>query len=198
MTWRRRRSKKTLPQAVEDAKYLYKMVELWTCDEHRIGLIPRLKRIWAPKGQRPIVTVQTKYEWLYLFAFVRPQTGETIWYILPECTTAAFQVVLDNFAKARAASEDTHILLVHDQAPWHMTQKLVLPTGLESVPLPPYSPELQPAERLWELSDETIVNHSFLDLDSLQRTLSKQCVALIQQPHRIKALTLFHWWPIIL
>jgi transposase len=190
-------SKKTLPEAVNDAKYLYKTVELWTCDEHRIGLIPRLRRIWAPKGQRPIVKVQTQYEWLYLYAFVRPQTGDTIWYILPEVSTVAFQAVLDNFANARAASETPHILLVLDQAPWHMSKDLRLPIGLEFLPTPPYSPELQPAEHLWELSDEPLVNRSFDTLDQLQDILSKQCVSLIQQPERIKALTLFHWWPII-
>jgi hypothetical protein len=190
-------SKKTLPEAVHDAKCLYKTVELWTWDEHRVGLIPRLRRIWAPKGQRPIVKVQTQYEWLYLYAFVRPQTGETVWYILPEVSTVAFQALLDNFAKARAVSEEAHLLLVLDQAPWHISKELVLPTGLETLPLPPYSPELQPAEHLWELSDEPIVNRSFDTLDQLQNTLSQQWVALIQQSQRIKAHTLFHWWPII-
>jgi DDE superfamily endonuclease len=190
-------SKKTLPEAVREAKYLYKNVELWTCDEHRIGLIPRLKRIWAPRGQRPIVKVQTKYEWLYLYAFVRPQTGETVWYILPEVSTVAFQAVLDNFARSRSASEDTHLLLVLDQAPWHMSKELVLPTGLETLPLPPYSPELQPAEHLWELSDEPLVNRSFAELDQLQTTLSDQCVRLMAQPQRIQDITLFHWWPIV-
>jgi transposase len=197
MRWSKTSSKKTLPEAVNDAKYLYKTVELWTCDEHRVGLIPRLKRIWAPQGQRPIVKVQTHYEWLYLYAFVRPQTGESVWYILPEVSTVAFQAVLDNFAKARSASQDTHLLLVLDQAPWHMSKELVLPSGLETLPLPPYSPELQPAEHLWELSDEPLVNRSFDHLDQLQDILSKQCVSLIQQHERIKALTLFHWWPII-
>ena len=182
---------------MSDAQYLYKTVELWSCDEHRIGLIPRLKRIWAPKGNRPLVKVQTQYEWLYLFAFVRPQTGETIWYILPECTTEAFQIVLDNFAKDRSTSEDKHLLLVLDQAPWHTSKDLNLPTGLETLLLPPYSPELQPAEHLWHLSDETIVNRSFHTLDQLQNSLDQQCVRLTHQPQRIKDLCLFHWWPVI-
>jgi hypothetical protein len=153
--------------------------------------------MWAPKGQRPIVKVQTQYEWLYLFAFVRPQTGETIWYILPECNTQAFQVVLDSFAKDRKSSEDPHVLLVLDQAPWHMSKQLELPSGLETLPLPPYSPELQPAEHLWHRSDETIVNRSFQTLDQLQASLSEQCVRLIHQPQLIKDLCLFHWWPLV-
>jgi DDE superfamily endonuclease len=134
MRWRNQPSKKTLPEAVCEAQYLYPEVELWTCDEHRIGLLPRLKRVWAPQGQRPIVKVQTRYAWLYLYAFVRPQTGETVCYILPELSTVAFQIVLDNFATARAASEAKHLLLVLDQAPGHTSKDLTLPQGLGAHP----------------------------------------------------------------
>jgi transposase len=197
MRWRKTSSKKTLPEVVKEAQYLYPEVELWTCDEHRIGLIPCLRRVWAPKGQRPIVKVQTRYEWLYLYAFVRPQTGETVWYILPELSTIAFQIVLDNFAKARAASDTKHLLLVLDQAPWHTSKALTLPHGLERILQPSYSPELQPAEHLWQLSDEPLVNRSFTSLDDLQTALSQQCVELINDLTRVKAHTLFHWWPII-
>jgi transposase len=104
---------------------------------------------------------------------------------------------LDNFAKDRGTSEDKPILLVFDQAPWHMSKDLNLPTGLETSPLPPYSPELQPAEHLCNLSDETLVNRSFHTLDQLQDSLAEPCVRLIHQPERIKDLTLFHWWPVI-
>jgi DDE superfamily endonuclease len=142
--------------------------------------------------------VQSKYEWLYLYAFVQPQTGKTIWYILPELTTVAFQIVLDNFAKAVAASSHKRILLMLDQAPWHTAKALEFPQGMELVLQPAYSPELQPAERLWLLSDETLYNQFFPSLDHLQDTLAKQCVLLMAQPERVKAHTLFHWWPIIL
>ena len=142
--------------------------------------------------------MQSKYEWLYLYAFVQPQTGKTIWYILPELTTVAFQIVLDNFAKAVAASSHKRILLMLDQAPWHTAKALEFPQGMELVLQPAYSPELQPAERLWLLSDETLYNQFFPRLDPLQDTLAKQCVLLMTQPQRVKAHTLFHWWPIIL
>jgi transposase len=144
------------------------------------------------------VKVQHKYEWLYLYAFVQPQTGKTIWYILPELNTVAFQIVLANFASAVSASADKRILLMLDQAPWHTAKALELPEGLERVLQPAYSPELQPAERLWRLSDETLVNKPFLSLDQLQNALSEQCALLIDQPQRVKAHTLYHWWPLVL
>ena len=136
-----RNPSKKLPEIVKEAQSLYPEVELWACDEHRIGLIPSLRRIWAPKGERPVVTIHPRYEWLYLYAFVQPQTGKTIWAILPEVNTQVFQLVLEHFAKTVAASDNKHILLVLDQAPWH-TALRTLPQGLEFLFQPSYSPEL--------------------------------------------------------
>jgi hypothetical protein len=187
-------SKKTLPEAVELAKMLYDEVELWTMDEHRIGLKPILRRVWAPIGQRPVISTYPRYEWLYLYAFIQPETGQSIWYILPELSTKAFQAVLDNFACAVNVSKN-HILLVLDNAAWHTSSKLVLPDSIQTVFQPAYSPELQPAEHLWQLSDELIANRSPKDLDDLQQRLVTQCERLIQDPERVKSHTLFHWWP---
>ena len=57
---------------------------MWAFDEHRLGLKPVLRRQWAPKGQRPIAVGRHRYEWLYLYGFVHPGTGEVVWFI---CTT---------------------------------------------------------------------------------------------------------------
>ena len=163
-------------------------------DEHRIGLKPVLRSIWAPTGQRPTIMTYPRYEWLYLYAFVQPQTGRTIWYILPEMNLRAFQIVLNNFASSLEA-QNKHILLVMDKASWHTSPKLVLPQNVEAVLQPSYSPQLQPAEHLWLLSDELIANRCPDDLDDLEERLSSQCVRLMQDPERVKAHTLFHWWP---
>jgi hypothetical protein len=55
-------------------------IDLWFFDEHRVGLKPILRKVWSPIGQRPIATVSHRYEWLYVYGFVKPQTGETLWY----------------------------------------------------------------------------------------------------------------------
>lgn len=164
-------------------------------DEHRIGLKPSLRRVWAPTGQRPVISTYPRYEWLYLYAFVQPETGQSIWYILPEMNTRAFQAVLESFARAVKASLRKRILLVLDNASSHTSSKLAVPEGIETVFQPSYSPELQPAEHLWQLSDELIANRLPKDLDDLEQRLTLQCVRLIQDPERVKAHTLFHWWP---
>jgi transposase len=71
---------------------------------------------------------------------------------------------------------------------------VVLPAGLDLVFLPAYSPELAPAERLWRLVDELVVNRTFASLDELEAVLVPRCQTLAQQRRRIRSLTPYHWW----
>lgn len=168
---------------------------MWCEDEHRIGLKPIVRRVWCKKGQRPIITVQHRYEWTYLYGFVCPSSGETFWLLLPRVSTELWNVVLAEFAEAVGAGANKRIVLVIDQAGWHSSDDVVVPEGLHLVFLPPYSPELQPAERLWSLSDEALVNTHFTNLDALIEAQAERCRSLAEQPEVIRDRTLFHWWP---
>lgn len=88
----------------------------------------------------------------------------------------------------------SHILLVVDRAGWHISPKVKIPPELHLIFLPSYSPELQPAERLWTLVDEPIANHSFETLDDLENVLFHRCQSLLRQQDLIQGLTDFHWW----
>lgn len=105
------------------------------------------------------------------------------------------QEVLKNFAAAVGAREDKHIVLVLDGAGWHTSQKLTVPDGMSLIFLPPYSPELQPAERLWSLVDAPLINRTFETLQAVWDVLEQRCAALLKETERIRGLTCFHWWP---
>jgi hypothetical protein len=92
-------------------------VELWSEDEHRLGLKPIIRKVWSPIGQRPMVEVHQRYEWTYLYAFARPKTGEVHWLILPTVSAEAFSMALENFAREVGAGKRKRILLVLDRAP---------------------------------------------------------------------------------
>ncbi len=173
----------------------YSEIELWAFDEHRLGLKPILKKIWVKKGERFIAVVDHRYEWLYLYAFVCPQTGETYWCIMPRVNIDVYEIALEEFAKTVKVSKDKGIVLVLDQAGWHSKKRL--PTGIELEFLPSYSPELQPAERLWELTDEPLANKYFETIDDLEATLKKSCEHLLKERDLITSHTLFHWWPLV-
>jgi transposase len=170
-------------------------VTLWAEDEHRLGLLPLVRRVWAPKGQRPTAHVRRRYEWLYVYGFVRPSTGASWWCLLPTVTTQAFALALATFARDEGIDATHRAVVLLDQAGWHVAHDLRLPTGIDLVWLPPYSPELQPAERLWRLVDEPIANYVFPDLDALETVLVKRCRTLEADPERLTAHTRFPWWP---
>ncbi len=97
---------------------------------------------------------------------------------------------------ATGAGKEKIIVIVLDQARWHTSQAVEVPDGIVLETLPPYSPELQPAERLWSLADEPLVNRCFESLDELEDILSDRCCTLSHtMQDDIQALTNFHWWP---
>jgi transposase len=170
-------------------------VTIWAEDEHRLGLLPIRRRVWAPKGQRPLASVERHYEWLYVYGFVRPSTGGSWWCLLPTVNTPAFALALATFARDEGINATHRAVLVVDRAGWHLAHDLRLPDGIDLVFLPAASPELQPAERLWSLVDEPVVNRAFPDLNALETVLVNRCRTLEAEPQRLKAHTHFHWWP---
>lgn len=179
----------------EQRAYPEAKVELWSSDEHRIGLQPILRVVWAPRGQRPLVSVQPRYEWLYVVAFLHPQTGETSCWLVPAINAGIFSALLHAFAEEQGVGEKKRILLVVDQAGWHGAEAVDVPEGLTLVFLPPYSPELQPTEHLWEILDEPLVNRCFEALGDMEAVLEVRCRWLGEQEAQVRSLTLFHWWP---
>lgn len=164
-------------------------------DEHRVGLIPILRVMWAKRGQRPRVEARPRYEWLWLAGFVHPESGRTSWWIVPTLNAQVMSAILAAFAEEQEVGRTKRILLVLDRAGWHTGSEVKCPDGIEFVPLPPYSPELQPAEHLWELCDEPLVNGSVTSLAELETTLGGRCRELCEQMERIRSTTCFHWWP---
>lgn len=165
-------------------------------DEHRIGLKPIRRRIWAPRGQPLTCPVHPRYEWLYIYAFVCPETGESRFWLMPTLNKAAYQAVMAAFAQSVDAGPNHQVLVVEDGGGFHVPAVQGHPPGIDIIKLPPYSPELQPAERLWALTDAPIANRCFTSLDALIDVLSQQCAWLETQADLLTRHTLFHWWPL--
>jgi len=170
-------------------------VELWCTDEQRLGLKPIVRKAWSPIGQRPPVKVHQRYRWTYLYAFAHPNSGEIHWLILPTVNAEVFSVALENFAREVGAGTSRRILLVLDRAGWHTAKKLRVPEGIHLEFLPSHSPELQPSERLWPLSNEGVANRQFEEIEEMEETLANRCVALGEQPDLIRSYLRYHWWP---
>jgi DDE superfamily endonuclease len=93
-----------------------------------------VRRIWAPRGCRPVAEGHHRYRWLYLYGFVRPATGAVVWFIADAVNTAAFSAILAAFAREVGAGK--HVILVLDQAGWHVSGALEVPESVELMFLP--------------------------------------------------------------
>lgn len=181
--------------AEEAARHPDTVIETFATDEHRIGLKPILRRVWAPRGERPVAPCHHRFEWLYVTAFVSPATGESFWYLSTGVDKELFEDTLALFAREAGAGRDRIIILVLDGAGWHTAPGLAVPEGIRLVYLPPYTPELQPAETLWVHVDEPIVNRHFKTLDDLDAAVAAQCIALNRDRNLVRGQAGFHWWP---
>lgn len=171
-------------------------VELWAMDEHRIGLKPILHKVWCFDGQRPLAPVQHRYEWRYLVGFVHPASGRTVFHLASTVSIPLFEVELAAFAREAGAGPYKQIVLVLDRAGWHTSVHLRVPEHVHLLFLPAYSPELQPAEHLWALTNTALTNRHFASMDALEDAQAARCVALQSRLDLIRSTTLFHWWPL--
>ncbi|HEX8432527.1 MAG TPA: IS630 family transposase [Longimicrobium sp.] len=122
-------------------------VRLFVQDESRLGLHEDVRRRLTARGTKPVQSMLPRYEYFWLYAAVEPATGESLVLEMPALDAHCFQAFLDEFA---ATYPETLNVLVLDGAGAHTAGKLKVPENVLPVFLPPYSPELNPVERLWQ------------------------------------------------
>jgi hypothetical protein len=126
---------------------------------------------------------------------VAPATGECHCYVGNGVSKPLFERLLALFAQEAGAGKERTIILLLDGAGWHTEPGLAVPEGVRLVYRPPDTPELQPAEYLWRLVNEPIVNRHFDRLAEIQDCIEQRCRDLEAQPDILRDNTLFRWWP---
>lgn len=122
-------------------------------------------RIWAPKGTRPRAIKQQQFEYAYIYGAVCPAQQQAIGLVLPSANSAGMAAHLE--AIAREIPEGRHGIIVIDGAPWH-SHKLEIPKNMTLLKLPPYSPELNPIEQVWQhLKQKRLSNRCFTGYDDI-------------------------------
>ena len=160
-------------------------------DEGRFGLLGTPRRCWAPRGSRPVVGARLERKYLYAFSAVSPHDGVLDSLVLPWVSAQTMSLFLAEVAQRHAQQ---FIVMVMDQAGWHLAGELQVPQNMRLLFLPPYSPELNPAEHLWEsLREDCFANHVFADLDAVERALTQGLADLEADPARTRSMTGFRW-----
>lgn len=148
-------------------------------DEGRFGLKPQVGRRWTRRGVRAKTIVQPGYTNFYVYSCVSPLTGQHFALFLPSVNTEAMNLFLQELA---LAFPDQKILIIMDQAGWHRAKDLEVPNSIRIEFLPPYSPELNPVERLWQWLRRHACRNRFFGsqeeiMDSIQSVLSQLTTA---------------------
>ena len=145
-------------------------VRLFCQDESRFGILPVVQRRITACGVKPVATVDYQYNWFYLYGAVEPLTGDGLFLELPRLTTECFQIFIDEFAQTFA---DTLNIMVLDNGRFHHAKSLVIPDNVVLIFLPPYSPELNPIERLWQDIKQKLFAHTYQTLEQMQQQLTQ-------------------------
>ena len=160
-------------------------------DEGRFGLLGDPRRCWAPKGIRPIVGARLIRQYTYAFAAVCPHDEVMDSLVLPFVNAETMSLFLDLIA---ARHPDEFIVMVMDQAGWHIAEALEIPANMRILFLPPYSPELNPAEHLWSaLRKRWFANTVFKDMRAVENALCDGLRTLEFDPEGTQRLTGFDW-----
>ena len=160
-------------------------------DEGRFGRICNPRRCWAPDGFRPSVPAQLIREFTYVFAAVSPHDGVMDSLILPEVNTQVMSIFLEEVSSGHPSD---FIIMFMDRAGWHRSHNLTVPENTVLQWLPPYSPECNPVEHIWEnIRENWFSNTVFNSLDAVENTLVDSLVALENNTQKDFALTGFDW-----
>lgn len=167
-------------------------VEVWFQDEARVGQRGTVTRMWAPKGSRPRVIRQQQFEAAYVFGAVCPAEGKAAALVMPKANSESMQHHLDLIAAT--VTPGKHAVVIVDRAAWHVTGKLLIPANLSILPLPPYSPELNPVEQIWQqLRQSDWANRCFKNYDDIVDVCCQAWNTFASQPDTIRNLCSRKW-----
>ncbi len=139
---------------------------------------------------RPEGVIDHRYASAWLYAAVRPGTDEAFALVMTEVGAAAMQAFLDRFAATLPGG--VHAAMLLDGAGWHVAGDIVAPENVSLIFLPPYSPQLNPPERLWLYLRERFLSlRQFRDLDDIIDACCNAWNRMVEEPGRIASLTDF-------
>ena len=169
-----------------------KPVRVWVADEHRYGLIPVVRRCWSLRGVRPVAPYQTKYEWGYLYSALEVDGDHAAEFLcLPGVSLEMSQLFLEHLAARDPQAE--HVV-IWDQAGFHPRPNAPdLPKGIRLLPLPPYSPELNPVEIIGDLIKDQIANTLWDTLESLEEAIGQELRPIYESAERVRRLVSHPW-----
>ena len=160
-------------------------------DEARFGRMARPRRCWAPKPCRPVMLNGYEREFVYAYGAVSPREGGLDWKICSQMNTQRMNEFLEQVSRKHIGD---FIVMIVDGASSHRGKDLIIPENIRLLPLPAYSPELNPQEHLWdEIREKEFPNRVFDSLDGVKKQLKSGLVRLARDCARVRSITAWPW-----
>ena len=162
-------------------------VKVWIADESRYGLLPNLRRVWTLKGKRPLKKWQSRFEWSYCYGALDVVEGKTVFLQTPTVSLDWTEAFLKQIKKQYPTYE--HVI-VWDGAGFHPKDDshAQIPEGIHTIMLPPYSPELSPIEKLWDLIQDHTSNKLWPSIKRLDQVVALHLKDWWENPNQVISL----------
>lgn len=152
-------------------------------------MFTRNGRAITARGIKPVCPYQHKFENTYLFGAFSAINGSSFLLELPFCNTDTFQIFLNEFSKENPTELKVMVL---DNGAFHKSKSLVIPENIVLLFLPPYSPELNPAEKVWWLLKREFVCQTFENMNQLRNHIDLSLKKIIDVK-KIKSLCSYEY-----
>jgi transposase len=166
-------------------------VKVWVQDEARIGLHDPPRRCWGLRGVRVVKPRQQEYQWCYVCGALEVVSGAAEFQLLPTVGLELTQGFLEQIA---ASDSHAQHVIIWDQAGFHFRPgDSRLPERVHVLPLPAYSPELNPAERLWDVLKDVLCNRVYAGIQALEDAACEALQPFLKEADRVRALVGHGW-----
>jgi len=161
-------------------------VHLWVTDEMRFGLQPVTRRVWTRRGVEVVAPVEPRYQWGYTYGALEICGSGTEFLHTDGVSLEASRCFLEQVG--RSAPQAMHIV-IQDGAGFHLAEGAPeLPANVRVITLPPYSPELNPVERLWDVIKDRICNRVWENLEALTAAINVVLAEYWTSPRQVRSL----------
>ena len=166
------------------AKNKFDSAHLYFQDESRFGLMTKQKRVLVSKGVKPIGKYQHSYQSLWLWGCFSPITGNSFYWETSSVSNDLFEGFLQELSKQNPKEFK---IMVIDNAGFNACKNIAIPENIEFIRIPPYTPELNPDEKVWQWIKERVAMKFFEDLESLKKKITEMITQL--KSELIKSIT---------
>jgi transposase len=168
-----------------------KKIYIWVMDEHRYGLNSLTRKVWTLIGERPVVPYQKKRKWGDLYGAMEVGTGRAELLYTSGVSLEWTYIFLEQLAATDP--EGIHVV-IGDRATWHpLPDDPLLPKGISILPLPAYSPELNPAEGLWKPVKNAVANAAYRTMKQVESVITEAMRPFLNSAKRVCRLLGAHW-----